>query len=71
MMDALSDTADRLDVWYDGAHLTPGLRNLRFQTYFTQVEHWMADEFRTTSGAAAEAFQNGAVECRLETTGSP
>jgi hypothetical protein len=55
-MDALSDTADRLDVWYDGAHLTPGLRNLRFQTYFTRVKHWMTDQFRTAWGGAAETF---------------
>ena len=71
MMDALYDKADRLDVFYDVAHLTPVLRNLRFQTSFTQVEHWMADGFRTTSGGAAEAFQNWAVGCRLETTGIP
>ena len=41
MMDALYDKADRLDVFYDVAHLTPVLRNLRFQSHFTQVEHWM------------------------------
>jgi hypothetical protein len=71
MMDALYDNADRLDVFYDVTHLTPVLRNLRFQTYFTHVEHWMADESRTASGGAAEAFQNGAMGCKLETTGIP
>jgi hypothetical protein len=31
-----------------------GVGNLRFQThFFTQVEHWMRDEFRTTSVGAS------------------
>ena len=70
-MDALYDKADRLDVSYDAARLMPGLRTPPIQTHFTQVEHSMMDESRTTSGGAAEAFQNGAVGCRLETTGIP
>ena len=33
-----------------GAHAC-GLGNLRFQTYFTRVEHWMRDKSRTTRSA--------------------
>ena len=57
MMHAPYDNADRLNAPYDAAHLTPGSRNLRFQTCFTKVEHWMTHEFRPTSVGPSRCAQ--------------
>jgi iron complex outermembrane recepter protein len=60
-MDALYDNADRFNASYDISHLTTVFRSLRFQGYFTQVEHWMTDEFRTSSIGAARPYGMGAL----------
>ncbi len=56
MMDALYDNADRLKASYDISNLTSAFKHLRVQSYFTQVHHWMTDEFRTSSIGAARPY---------------
>lgn len=60
-MDALYDNADRVNASYDISHVTTAFRSLRFQGYFTQVKHWMTDEFRTSSVGAARPYGMGAL----------
>ena len=52
MMDALYDDADRLNASYDINHLSPVVRHIQFRGYFTQVDHWMTDQFRTSAVGA-------------------
>ena len=56
LMDALYDNADRLKASYDISNLTSAFKHLRFQSYYTQVHHWMTDEFRTSSVGAARPY---------------
>ena len=60
-MDALYDNADRVNASYNISHLTTVFRSLRFQGYFTQVKHWMTDDFRTSSVGAARPYGMGAL----------
>ena len=43
-MDSDYDNADRATFKYSARDLTPTLRNLRVESYFTQVQHFMSDE---------------------------
>jgi iron complex outermembrane receptor protein len=49
LMDALDDTADRAAVRYEVGTLPGGWQQLSIQGYFTQVDHWMTDQYRETS----------------------
>ncbi|RPJ86351.1 MAG: TonB-dependent receptor, partial [Acidobacteria bacterium] len=48
-MDALYDNADRMDATYTMSEPLAGLEQLRVQGYFTQVHHWMTDQYRISS----------------------
>ncbi len=48
-MDANYDNADRASLRYEATNLTETLRALRVQAYFTQVIHFMSDDYRTTA----------------------
>jgi iron complex outermembrane receptor protein len=61
LMDALYDNADRAHASYDFSHLSRSFQLLRFQGYFTQVQHWMTDEYRTSSAGAARPYSMGAM----------
>lgn len=48
-MDALDDTADRAAIRFETGRLPGGWQQLSVQGYFTQVDHWMTDQYRETS----------------------
>jgi iron complex outermembrane recepter protein len=48
-MDAAYDDTDRINAGYQINDLSGFMRSLRFQAYYTQVNHWMTDEYRTSS----------------------
>ncbi len=48
-MDSDYDNADRATFKYSARDLTPTLRNLRVESYFTQVQHFMSDSERTSA----------------------
>ena len=48
-MDSDHDNADRATFKYSVRDLTPILRNLRVESYFTQVRHFMSDDQRTSA----------------------
>ena len=55
-MDAVYDNADRLSASYHIRDLSPTLKYLRMQSYFTRVKHFMTDELRTSSVGAARPY---------------
>jgi iron complex outermembrane receptor protein len=48
-MDSDYDNADRATFKYTAQDLTPVLRNIRVESYFTQVKHFMSDSQRTSA----------------------
>ncbi len=50
MMDSDYDNADRASVKYMARNVAPGLKRLRAETYFTQVNHFMSDSQRASAG---------------------
>ena len=48
-MDSDYDNADRATFRYSARNLTPTLRSLRVESYFTQVKHFMSDSQRTSA----------------------
>ena len=48
-MDALYDNADRMNGAYTLLQPLAGVEQLRVQGYFTQVHHWMTDQYRVSS----------------------
>ncbi len=60
-MDAIYDDTDRAGLAYEIDDISDAVHSLRFQTYFTQVRHWMTDAFRTTSVNAPRAYGMGTL----------
>jgi iron complex outermembrane recepter protein len=60
-MDAIYDNADRFNAGYQIDDLSSFVRSLRVHGYFTQVHHWMTDEFRTSSAGVPKAFSMGTL----------
>jgi iron complex outermembrane receptor protein len=58
-MDAMSDEASRLNLRYEATGLGARRASLRAQGYFTQVDHWMTDERRTSSVGKPRAYSMG------------
>ena len=59
LMDAVWDDTDRVNVRYEATGLGARRASLRAQGYFTQVDHWMTDERRTSSLARSRAYSMG------------
>ena len=59
LMDALWDDTDRLNVRYEATGLGARRTSVRAQGYFTQVDHWMTDEKRTSSLSKPRAYSMG------------
>jgi iron complex outermembrane receptor protein len=59
LMDALWDDTDRLNVRYEATGLGARRASVRAQGYFTQVDHWMTDEKRTSSLGRPRAYSMG------------
>jgi iron complex outermembrane recepter protein len=59
LMDALWDDTDRLNLRYEATGLGARRASVRAQGYFTQVDHWMTDEKRTSSIGRPRAYSMG------------
>jgi iron complex outermembrane recepter protein len=59
MMDAIYDDADRINFGYQIDNPFGRVKALTIQGYYTQVRHWMTDEFRTSSMNALRGFSMG------------
>ncbi len=59
LMDALWDDTDRVNLRYEATGLGARRASVRAQGYFTQVEHWMTDERRTSSLAKPRSYSMG------------
>jgi iron complex outermembrane receptor protein len=59
MMDALRDDTDRANLRYEATGLGARRASVRVQGYFTQVDHWMTDERRTSSIAKPRDYSMG------------
>ena len=58
-MDAPYDNADRFNGSYNIGELNGPVRQIRMRGYFTQVKHWMTDEFRVSSAGLALPYSMG------------
>jgi iron complex outermembrane recepter protein len=58
-MDALWDDTDRVNLRYEATGLGARQASVRAQGYFTQVDHWMTDERRTSSVAKPRPYSMG------------
>lgn len=56
MMDSPYDHADRLSASHNVSDLTGVLKQLKVQAYFTQVKHWMTDEYRLSAAGAPRSY---------------
>lgn len=55
-MDALYDKADRMNLAWSVNNPMARVDRLKVQGYFTQVKHWMTDEYRMSSVGAARPY---------------
>jgi iron complex outermembrane recepter protein len=60
-MDAVWDRSDRVNLSYDLTHAAGSLKALKAQAYFTQVDHWMTDQYRTSAGTAQRGWSMGTM----------
>jgi iron complex outermembrane recepter protein len=60
-MDAVYDDTDRLNAGYQVNNLSGLVRSLRFQAYFTKVNHWMTDQYRTSSVSLSREYSMGTL----------
>jgi iron complex outermembrane receptor protein len=58
-MDAPYDKADRLTANWNLRELKGVLKQVRVQSYFSRVKHWMTDELRTSAAGAPLGFSMG------------
>jgi iron complex outermembrane receptor protein len=56
LMDAVYDDTSRLNMSYEFVPGGSALHSLRAQGYTTSVEHWMTDEWRTSSSSAPRPY---------------
>jgi iron complex outermembrane receptor protein len=67
-MDAVYDDTDRLNAGYQIDNISGFVRALRFQAYFTRVNHWMTDQYRTSSLNLLREYSMGTL-ARTEALG--
>jgi iron complex outermembrane recepter protein len=58
-MDALYDDTDRINLIYEAGGATPKARALTVQAYYSGVDHWMTDQFRTSSVGTPRGYSMG------------
>ena len=61
MMDAIYDDSDRAQASYEQQRPGEWLTGVKGQVYFTQVTHWMTDEFRRSSLGMPRAWSMGTM----------
>ena len=59
MMDSPYDIANRMNASWSLRELTGFVKSVRAQAYFSQVSHWMTDEFRTVAIGMPLGFNMG------------
>ena len=68
-MDAMWDNADRVSAWTTSAPaMGTWLSGLKAQAYWSTVDHWMTDEYRTSSMTAMRAYSMG-TDATTDTVG--
>ena len=60
-MDAVYDDTDRINAGYQIDNVSGFVRSLRVQGYFAQVNHWMSDEYRTSSANMPREYSMGTL----------
>jgi iron complex outermembrane receptor protein len=68
-MDSDYDNADRTTLKYEIHNLSSPVRAIRFESYFTQVVHFMSDRYRTSAEMAMGSPWMMAAEPRSRTAG--
>ena len=61
MMDGAWDRSDRINLAYDLTPAGGGLTALKAQVYYTQVNHWMTDQYRTSAGMSTSGYSMGTM----------
>src|SRR3989304_5648026 len=69
LMDAIWDNADRLSVDYQGPAPGGPVTGLKAQAYWSRVDHWMTDAYRTSSLTAPRASSMGTDATTFSTGG--
>ncbi len=67
-MDAVYDDTDRFNFGYQISGLQSAVKSVRIQAYHTQVDHWMTDEYRTSSAGFPRVYSMGTL-AGTKTTG--
>jgi iron complex outermembrane receptor protein len=60
-MDAVYDDTDRVNAGYQINDLSGFVRSVHVQAYFTQVNHWMTDQYRVSSLNLAREYSMGTM----------
>jgi iron complex outermembrane receptor protein len=60
-MDGAWDRSDRLNASYELASWGSVVSALKAQAYYTRVNHWMTDEYRTSAGMASRGYSMGTL----------
>ena len=60
-MDAVYDDTDRINAGYQIDDISGFVRSIRIQTYFSEVGHWMTDQYRTTSTSLPREYSMGTL----------
>jgi iron complex outermembrane recepter protein len=68
LMDAIYDNGDRFSLSYKIDISSGPVKSVRFQSYYTDVSHWMTDKYRTSSLNLSRDYSMGTM-ARTETFG--
>ena len=60
-MDGAWDRSDRLNASYELTAGGTAVSALKAQAYYTRVNHWMTDEYRTSAGTASRGYSMGTL----------
>ena len=58
-MDAIWDNSDRASVEYESATPDSRVTGLKVQAYWSRVDHWMTDQYRTSSTTTPRGYSMG------------
>jgi iron complex outermembrane receptor protein len=67
-MDAVYDDTDRFNAGYQIDNMPGFVQSIHFQGYYTRVNHWMTDQYRTSSANMPREYSMGTI-ARTETFG--
>ncbi len=68
MMDAIYDKTDRFNLNYKIGKISDLIKSLEFQLYYTKVDHWMDNRYRTFSGQPSGPYSM-ATDAQTKTYG--